>query len=123
MGSTTERNDYAKQLALYEKVVQTLSNVERKGATMPYTSVNGHMFSFLAKDGVVALRLSEDELTDFIKKYKTEQAVQHGRVMNEYVVVPSALLQKTKELSLHFKASFNYVSSLKPKATKKLKSK
>ena len=36
----------ADKLALYEKLVATDPNVERKGATMPYTSLNGHMFSF-----------------------------------------------------------------------------
>ena len=50
-------------LALYERLVATNPEVERKGATMPYTSVNGHMFSFLGKDGGVALRLPAEELS------------------------------------------------------------
>lgn len=29
----------------YEKLVATNPSVERKGATHPYTSLNGHMFS------------------------------------------------------------------------------
>jgi hypothetical protein len=32
-------------LALYEKVVAAMPGVERKGDTMPYTSLNGHMFT------------------------------------------------------------------------------
>ena len=44
-------------LALYEKAVGAMPGVERKGDTMPYTSLNGHMFSVLHKDGSVALRL------------------------------------------------------------------
>jgi len=36
-------------LSLYEKLVATLPGVERKGDTVPYTSVNGHMFSNLTK--------------------------------------------------------------------------
>lgn len=52
---------YAANLALYEKLVATNPEVKRKGATIPYTSKNGHMFSFLAKDGNVSLRLPDDE--------------------------------------------------------------
>jgi len=40
---------YAASLALYEKLVATNPKVERKGATMPYTSLNGHMFSLLTR--------------------------------------------------------------------------
>ena len=47
----------ADKLALYEKLVATLLGVEREGATVPYTSLNGHMFSYLGKDGRPALRL------------------------------------------------------------------
>ena len=45
------------RLELYELLVATLPGVERKGATVPYTSVNGHMFSYLSKTGKLALRL------------------------------------------------------------------
>jgi hypothetical protein len=41
------------KLALYEKLVATNPDVERKGATVPYTSVNGHMSSYLSKEGEV----------------------------------------------------------------------
>ncbi len=37
--------EYAAKVALYEKLVATNPAVERKGATMPYTSVSGHMFT------------------------------------------------------------------------------
>ena len=47
----------ADALKQYEKLIATNPNVERKGATMPYTSLNGHMFSFLTKTGTLALRL------------------------------------------------------------------
>ena len=48
---------YAASLASYEKLVATNTKVERKGATMPYTSLNGHMFSLLTREGWLALRL------------------------------------------------------------------
>jgi hypothetical protein len=61
----------AEKLALYEKLVATIPDVERKGATVPYTSINGHMFSYLAKTGTLALRLPEPERQKFLDKYKT----------------------------------------------------
>lgn len=33
------------RLAMYHRAVATVRDVARKGATVPYTSVNGHMFS------------------------------------------------------------------------------
>ena len=47
----------ADKLDLYEKVVATLPGVDRKGATVLYTSVNGNMFSYLSKTGTLALLL------------------------------------------------------------------
>jgi hypothetical protein len=106
----------AEAIALYDRLVATQPAVERKGATMPYTSVNGHMFSFLTKEGALALRLPDKERAAFLKKYKTKLCEQHGTVMTEYVLVPDALLKRTKELARHFAASYLYATALKPKA-------
>jgi TfoX/Sxy family transcriptional regulator of competence genes len=118
---TPATTDYAKQLALYEAVVATVPGIERKGDTMPYTSMNGNMFSLLTKEGILALRLSEEDRAAFVKKYKTEPVVQYGTVMKEYVAVPPGLLAKTKELAKHFKLSVEYAKSLKPKPTTRKK--
>jgi TfoX/Sxy family transcriptional regulator of competence genes len=109
----------ADNLKLYEKLVATIPSVERKGATMPYTSLNGHMFSFLTKEGRLALRLPTHERDAFLKKYKTKLCEQHGSVLQEYVEVPDTLLERTQELKEFFDVSYAYVGSLKPKATKK----
>ena len=109
----------ADKLALYEKLVATLPDVERKGATVPYTAVNGHMFSYLGKTGTLALRLPSGPREEFLKKYRTTLCKQYGIVQKEYVEVPDALLKKTSELKEFFAISFAYVSSLKPKPTKK----
>src|SRR5688500_271281 len=106
-------------LGLYDRLVAPHPSVERKGAAMPYTSVNGHMFSFLTKAGTLALRLPTDERDEFLKKYKTRLCEQHGAVLEEYVEVPDALLKKTQELKKYFDQSYGYVSSLKQKATTK----
>jgi TfoX/Sxy family transcriptional regulator of competence genes len=110
---------YEQNLALYEKLVATNPNVERKGATMPYTSVNGHMFSLLTKDGQLIIRLAQEDREAFLKKYKTRVPELYGAVMKEYAEVPDAVLKKTQELRKYFDLSYAYVSSLKPKATKR----
>lgn len=109
----------AAKLALYEKLVATHPDIPRKGANTPYTSLNGHMFSFLTKEGKMALRLPAEEREAFLKKYKTQLCEQYGVVMKEYAVVPDALLKKTAELKKHFAVSVAYISSLKPKPTKR----
>lgn len=104
-------------LELYERLVATNPGVERIGAAMPYTSLNGHMFSFLTSTGKLALRLPADERDAFLKKYKSRLCEQHGTVLKEYVEVPDGLLKKTQELKKHFQVSCAYVASLKPKPT------
>lgn len=113
--------DYAKCLALYEKLVATNPNVKRKGATMPYTSLNGHMFSVLDKTGDLSLRLPDTERAAFLEKYNASQPVMYGMVMAEYVAVPKSLLEKTTELAPFFESSYRYVSTLKPKPTTRAK--
>ena len=102
-------------LASYEALVATRPGVERKGKTMPYTSVNGHMFSFLTADGILALRLPAPDRVGFLEKYGTQLVEQHGAVLKEYVAVPPDLLDRLEELRPWFDRSFEYVSSLNPK--------
>src|ERR1700727_496494 len=106
----------AGKLELYEKLVATNPKVERKGASVPYTSVNGHMFSYLSKEGKLELRLPPEEREAFLKKYEATLCEAYGKVQPEYVEVPDAVLRKTVELKEYFDSSFAYVSSLKPKA-------
>ena len=110
-----------KRLAAYEALVATNPKVERKGDKIPYTSVNGHMFSSLDSEGRMALRLSDADRVAFEKKYKTKPVVAYGIVRKEYVAVPDALLLKTGELKKYFDASYEHVRSLKPKPTTRKK--
>ncbi len=109
------------KIELYNKLVDANPKIERKGKTTPYTSLNGHMFSFLSKDGVMGLRLAENDREVFIQKFDSKLMEQHGRIMKEYVEVPDNLLAITEQLSEFLQKSFDYVSSLKPKPTKKEK--
>ena len=119
--SKSAGGNYADKLALYEALVATNPSVERKGDTMPYTSLNGNMFSLLTKAGKVALRLPSDTRDAFLKKHPDALCVQYGIVMKEYVELPDALLAKTGEAKKLFDASFAYASTLKPKPTTKKK--
>lgn len=84
---------------LYEKAIAAHPKIESKGKAMPYTSVNGHMFSFLGQEGKMGLRLQATDREEFIEKYKTNLMVQHWSVMKEYAEVPHDILENTKTLS------------------------
>ncbi len=109
------------KLELYERLVATNPKIERKGATVPYTSLNGHMFSYLSKEGKMALRLPAVEREAFLKKYKAKLCDAYGIVQPEYVEVPDSLLSSTRELKKYFDCSYEYVGSLKPKPTARKK--
>jgi len=118
--SAQKKSDIPQEkLELFEKLVATNPDIERKGATHPYTSLNGHMFSCLHPPGVLALRLPEDERDKFLKKYKAKLFESYGVLQKEYVTVPDSLLKNTKELQKYFELSYGYVRTLKPKAAKK----
>ena len=121
MATKKPNNIPPEKLELYEKVVATNPAVQRKGAANPYTSLNGHMFSYLNPAGSMALKLPKEEREKFLAKYKTKLFEAYGTVMPEFVTVPDDLLQKTKELQKYFEISYQYVGSLKPKPTTKKK--
>jgi hypothetical protein len=105
-------------VALYDKLIATNPSIERKGDANPYTSLNGNMFTLLYQSRL-AIRLPEVERDKFLKKYKTTLFEAYGAVMQEYVSVPDALLENTKELQKYLDASYEYAKTLKPKPTKK----
>jgi TfoX/Sxy family transcriptional regulator of competence genes len=116
-----KKNILAEKLDLYDKLLKTNPDIQRKGDTTPYTSLNGHMFSYISKSGSLALRLPKDEREKFLKKYGTTLHEAYGVVQKEYVTVPDALFEKTEELRNYLEISYEYVRILKPKPTKKKK--
>jgi len=110
--------EYEQSRARYAELVATVPDAELKGAKMPYTSMNGNMYSYLGENGV-ALRLPADVREEFLVKYRTTLYHAYGIVQKEYVTVPAELLAKTDELAPYFRASFNYAKTLRPKATKR----
>jgi TfoX-like protein len=104
---------------LYDKLIATIPEIERKGAANPYTSLNGNMFTLLHQSSRLAIRLPQDKRDEFLKKYKTNLFEAYGAVMEEYVAVPDSLLDKPKELQKYLALSYEYAKTLKPKPTKK----
>ncbi len=107
-------------LEKYTSVVNaSVADVEVKGAKNPYTSRNGHMFSFLDSDGGMALRLSDELREEFQSKYESGPVIQYGSVMRGYASVPAGLLAKTKELRKWFDRAHDWIGTLEPNPTKK----
>lgn len=120
MKKKEERSSFSPELLQqYDKVIAGLEGVERRGATVPYTSLGGHMFSHLQPTGLLALRLSKDDRNAFLEKHPDAVCIAYGIVMKEYVTIPAPLFSNTREMKKLFAASHRYISTLKPKATKK----
>ena len=120
MAAKKEKSGHsAETISLFNELIAPLPGIERKGATMPYTSLNGNMFSLIVKSGALALRLPPEAREEFLKKYKTVLFEAYGAVMKEYVLVPEKLFKNIKELKPWFGKSFEYVKTLKPKPAKK----
>jgi hypothetical protein len=112
----------ADKLALYDALIATIPDVERKDAANPYTSLNGHMFSILSPEGTLGLRLPKEAREDFLIRYNAQLREAYGIIQKEYVAVPDEVFKNTAELQSFFRASYDYVGSLKPKPKKKVKS-
>jgi hypothetical protein len=109
----------AASLPAYDRVIATQPALERKGAKLPYTSLNGNMSSYLADDGMLVLRLGGEEREAFVARYGTGLHEAFGTIQKEYVDVPASLLEATDELAPWFAASVTYVGALRPKPTKR----
>ena len=108
-------------LALYDRLLERFPEVVRKGAKSAYTSLNGHMYSFMTQEGDLALRMSPEHLEEFTRRYKAKPCIQYGATMRGYATVPKALLKRTDELAQHFERSLEYIGSLAPKPTTRKK--
>jgi hypothetical protein len=109
---------YEEAKAPYAHLVATIQEAQLKGAKMPYTSMNGNMYSYLGENGL-ALRLPSGVREEFLAKYQTTLYHTYGIVQKEYVTVPDHLLANTDELTPYFQISFDYAKTLKPKPTKR----
>ncbi len=115
MGSPKKNKIPGDKLNLYNRLIESDPRIERKGAAHPYTSLNGHMFTYLDQTGTLGIRLPADALEAFLKKYKTTLFRSYGVVKKDWATVPDSLLKNTRELKKYLGMSYEYVKTLKPK--------
>lgn len=109
----------AEKLERYDRLIKERPHFERKGVGLPYTSVHGHMFTFLSAEGTLGVRLPSPQREEFLRKYGTSLFVAHGAVLKEYVQVPEELFSNPGELLRYLDLSYEYVGGLKPKQPRK----
>jgi len=108
----------AEALEDYESALGA-AGIDRKGATRPYTSVNGNMYSFIDPDGLVAVRMSDEDREAFLAEHGTDPVIQYGATMRGYVEVPADKRGDTAFRSQLLSKSLDWASSLPPKPTKR----
>ena len=106
---------WQQKLELYDKLVEKCPRFERKGKTGPYTSANGHMFSFLNKDGELGFRFSKQVQEKYIQEFGTTLFRSHGAVMKGYVLIPDHMHEDLDKLAEYLNESYDYVMTLEPK--------
>jgi hypothetical protein len=108
-------------LAAFDAMIAAVPGVERKGAAMPYASIEGNMYAMISKANVIGIRLGKDELAAFMAAGGQPFEGTPGFINTEYGGVPAAMLGDTKTLRKWFKASHAFASGMKPKATSRPK--
>ena len=103
----------------FDELIASIPEIARKGDTVPYTSLNGNMFTQMNKSGSVGLRLSKEHRERFMEQYDAELFETYNTIMKEYVCVPDVLLERTDELREYLALSYEYARTLKPKPTTK----
>ncbi len=99
----------------YLTVVEASGNGEVKGAKNPYTSRNGHMFSFLDPDGTLCLRLSDEATEEFRSTYTSGPVIQYGKTMQGYSSVPAELATDLDAMTGWYDRSWEWIGTLAPK--------
>jgi len=107
--------DFKEKTARYDSIVAQCEGIERKGKTVPYTSVNGHMFSLLNKNGELGFRFSKQVQEQYFKKYNTTYLMSHGAKMNGYILVTEEMFSDINQLVNLLKESHAYIQTLDPK--------
>ena len=116
MATATNKTDPA-VLAAFDTMISGIKGVDRKGATMPYCSINGNMYAMISKADIIGIRLSENDLKAFFLVGGTPFEGVPGFVSKGYVAVPQAMLGDSRALQNWFKLSHAFASKLRPKPT------
>jgi len=108
-----------KQLNQYDYIISLVPEMVRRGVSMPYTSMNGNMYTILRKDGALGLRLSKEQGIMFMATHDAVIFENYGAKMKEYVEVPDQVLMDTEVMVTYLSMSHAYAKTLKPKPTKR----
>ena len=103
------------QLKKYDALVSQTPEIERKGKSGPYTSSQGHMFSFLNKDGDFGMRFSKPVQEKYMAEWNSDYLRSHGAKLNGYVMIPDSMWDDTEKMIGLMRESLAYVNSLEPK--------
>ena len=111
-----------KLVETFEQIVPKIEAVEsRKMFGYPCAFKGGNMFMGLHQENLF-LRLSEEDREEFLKlNQESRFEPMPGRILKEYVIVPSWMLEDSEQIGKWVRKSLNYVSSLPPKVKKKRK--
>ncbi len=90
-----------------------------KGAKNPYTSRNGHMFSFLDPSGTLAIRLSDALTAEFRAAHDSGDVKAHGATMRGYSSIPPDLIADTEAIAGWLTRAWAWIGTLPPKPTRK----
>lgn len=108
-----------KNLKQFQLAVSLVPEMELKGKNMWYTSMNGNMYTYMGKEGILGIRLSKEDYVAFRAQYNVGDLKSYGAVMREYVPLPQALFEDTKSLKKYMEMTHAYAKTLPPKPTKK----
>lgn len=111
--------DRIKIIQHYDTLIALHPNVVRKGKNNPYTSLNGHMFSMVTKEGQMAIRLSKEEREKFIQDICDDKVITYNTHMKEYVCIPESMMENPESVLHYLDRSIDYINTLKPKPSKK----
>lgn len=106
---------WEEKLKVYDQLIAKCPRFERKGKTMPYTSVNGYMFSLFNKAGEIGIRFSKSVQETYIEEFKSSIYKSYGAVMKGYVLIPESMLDNLDHVAKYLNESYDYVMSLEPK--------
>lgn len=106
---------FKSDLDRYDAIVKLCTGIERKGKSVPYTSANGHMFSFLNKDGELGMRFSKAVQEKYFTQFNTGPLTSHGSIMKGYILITEVMFADMDLLANLLKESHKYVMGLDPK--------
>lgn len=104
----------------YTAHIERWGKVQRKGKKNPYTSHNGHMFTFFdTKENYMAVRLDKAQQEAYFEATGTSHVIQYNSVMRGYIRLTDDIFNDYSKVEDWLNKSFDYICSLEPKPTKK----